>query len=101
MSLVDTMLGEESFMTILRATPKTLISLNLSQNEHLTIKCYRELHSMENLAHLSLEKCNIRDETIAVLLDLDPHKLNAPIEPVPPEVVVASKASPKKKSPLK
>ena len=30
MSLVDTMLGEESFMAILRATPKTLVSLNLS-----------------------------------------------------------------------
>ena len=84
MSLIDTMLSEESFMTILRATPKTLLSLNLSQNEHLTTKCFSELHSLENLAHLSLEKCNIRDDAIAVLMDTDPHKLNTPIEPVPP-----------------
>ena len=39
---------------------------------------------MEKLAHLSLEKCNIRDETVALLFDLDPHKLNVPPEPVPP-----------------
>ena len=40
MSLIDAMLGEEAFMTILAATPTTLVSLNLSLNEHLTPKCY-------------------------------------------------------------
>ena len=40
MSLVNTMLNEESFMILLNATPKTLVSLNLSENEHLSPKCY-------------------------------------------------------------
>ena len=80
MSLVDCMLSEESFMILFNATPRTLVSLNLSQNEHLTPKCYSELHKMENLAHLSLEKCNIKDETVALLFDLDPFKLNMPVE---------------------
>lgn len=70
------MLSEDSFMIILNATPKTLVSLNLSQNEHLTAKCFASLHNYENLAHLTLEKCNIRDETVSLLLDLDPFKLN-------------------------
>ena len=91
MSLVDSMLSEESFMTLLNATPKTLVSLNLSQNEHLTPKCFIELHKLEHLAHLSLEKCNIRDETVALLFDLDPLKLN-------PELPVVLKVLMKKKS---
>jgi len=76
MSLVDTMLTEEPFMTIFKKTPMTLSSLSLSQNEHLTPKCFALLHQFENLIHLSLEKCNIGDEIIAVLLDLDPLKFN-------------------------
>lgn len=73
-------------MTILKATPKSLVSLNLSHNEHLTHKCFSALHSLENLAHLSLEKCNIRDEVVALLFDLDPHKLNTALEPITPPV---------------
>lgn len=63
-------------MTIIDATPQSLTSLNLSQNEHLTPKCFSALHKFANLAHLTLEKCNIGDETIFLLLDLDPYKLN-------------------------
>ena len=77
MSLIDTRLSEESFMIILAATPKTLVSLNLSSNEHLTAKCFALLHNYESLAHLTLEKCNIKDETVGLLLDPDPFKLNA------------------------
>ena len=53
---------------------------------------------MENLAHLSLEKCNIRDDSIALLFDLDPHKLNVPAEPVAPVPVMKKKTSVLKKS---
>lgn len=70
------MMSEEAFMTIIDATPQSLTSLNLSQNEHLTPKCFSALHKFANLAHLTLEKCNIGDETIFLLLDLDPYKLN-------------------------
>lgn len=63
-------------MTVFEKTPKTLISLELSKNEHLTPKCFSYLHNFPNLAHLSLENCNIGDETIALLLDLDPFKVN-------------------------
>ena len=76
MSLVDTMLSEEAFMTILESTPASLISLNLSQNEHLTAKCFAYLHKFENLAHLTVEKCNINDKILHILLDPDPMKLN-------------------------
>ena len=76
MSLIDTMLGEEAFMTILAATPNTLLSLNLSVNEHLTPKCYQELHRFESLQHLTLERCNIGDDIIAILLDPDPFRQN-------------------------
>jgi len=76
MSLTDTMLTEEPFMTIFKKAPMTLSSLSLSQNEHLTLKCFALLHHFQNLTHLSLEKCNIGDEVIAVLLDLDPLKIN-------------------------
>ena len=72
MSLVDTMLSDEACMTILDATPQSLLSLNVSQNEHLSPRCFQALHRFENLAHLTLEKCNIGDETIALLLDVDP-----------------------------
>ena len=43
MSLIDTMLSEEAFMIILGEHfehRRSLKSLNLSQNEHLTPKCY-------------------------------------------------------------
>ncbi len=70
------MLGEEAFMTIIESAPQSLTSLNLSQNEHLTHKCYQALHRFGNLAHLTLENCNIGDETIFLLLNLDPLKLN-------------------------
>ena len=76
MSLIDTNLSEESFMIIMKATPQKLTSLNLSENEHLTPKCFTYLHQFKRLAHLTLEKCNINDKTLALLLDLDPLKLN-------------------------
>ena len=76
MSLIDTMLGEEAFMTILAATPNSLISLNLSLNEHLTPMCYQELHKFDSLEHLTLERCNIGDDIIAILLNPDPLRLN-------------------------
>ena len=76
MSLTDTNLSEESFMIIMKATSRKLTSLNLSENEHLTPKCFTYLHEFKRLANLTLEKCNIRDETLALLLDLDPLRLN-------------------------
>ena len=36
LSLVNTMLNDESYITLIENTPNTLISLNLSQNEHLS-----------------------------------------------------------------
>lgn len=55
--------------------------MNLSQNEHLTPKCYTALHKFGSLANLTLENCGIGDEILALLLDLDPLKLNPePIE---------------------
>ena len=44
LSLVNTMLNEESYMILINSTPKTLQSLDLSYNEHLTPKCYEKLH---------------------------------------------------------
>lgn len=70
------MLTEEPFMIVFEKTPKTLISLELSKNEHLTPKCFSFLHNFPSLAHLSVENCNIGDETIAILLNLDPLKVN-------------------------
>ena len=76
MSLTDTNLSEESFMIIMKAVPQKLTSLNLSENEHLSPKCFTYLHQFKRLANLTLEKCNINDKTLALLLDLDPLKLN-------------------------
>ena len=76
MSLVDCRLVEEAFTTILSSAPLTLFSLNLSQNEFLTATNYRALHKFSLLTHLTLENCNIGDKVLAILLDLDPLKLN-------------------------
>lgn len=70
--MVNTMLSNESYITLIENTPKSLVSLDLSQNEHLSSKCYKMLHKFTNLQYLSLCKCNIGDETILVLLDTDP-----------------------------
>ena len=86
MSLIDTMLHEEAFLIILETTPRTLTSLNLSNNEHLTAKCYSVLHKFDSLAHLTLEKCNINDEILNLLLDLDPLGLS----PEPIKVIKGS-----------
>ena len=94
MSLIDTMLHEEAFLTILEATPKTLTSLNLSNNEHLTAKCYSALHKFDSLANLTLEKCNIGDEILFLLLELDPLGLNP--EPSPRKII--SKSPSRKKT---
>ena len=71
--MVNTMLSEDSFKVIIGSLPKNLTALNLSQNEHLTVSCYKELHSVPKLTHLSLEKCNITDDILKVILDLKPH----------------------------
>ena len=72
LSLVNTMLTEESFTTLMKNLPKSLTGLNLSKNEHLTMKCYRMLHEISHLTHLTLEKCNISDDIVNILLDVYP-----------------------------
>ena len=73
LSLVNTMLTEESFKIIIENLPTCLSGLNLSKNEHLTNKCYRMLHNIPHLTHLTLDKCNISDDIANIILDLDPH----------------------------
>ena len=79
LSLVNTLLNEESFLTLIKSIPKTLQSLDLSENENLNSKCYDKLHILTSLTYLSLCKCNIGDEIIISLLDTDPLKVNAPL----------------------
>ena len=80
LSLVNTLLNDESYTMLIENTPNSLVSLDLSQNEHLSTKCYKMLHKFTNLQYLRLCKCNIGDETIQVLLDTDPEKLNVQID---------------------
>ena len=54
---------------------RTIKSLNLSLNEHLTPKCFQALHYFDSLQHLTLEKCNIGDDILKLLLNLDPFEV--------------------------
>ena len=80
LSLVNTMLNEEAFSTLIESTPRTLLDLDLSRNEHLTASCYKKLHNFSNLQYLSICNCNIGDETIFLILDTDAMQLNKPVE---------------------
>lgn len=80
LSLVNTMLYDEAFNIIVDSTPKTLISLDISQNEHLSHKCYEKLHMFSSLQSLTVSKCNLSDDVIMLICNTDPFKLNEAAE---------------------
>lgn len=55
LSLVDSMLCDQSFEIIVRGIPLSLISLDLSRNENLTARSYEKLQSIKNLRYLNVE----------------------------------------------
>ena len=55
LSLVDTMLCDTSFKTLIKGVPQSLLSLDISKNENLSVKSYKKLHSLSNLRHLNVE----------------------------------------------
>jgi hypothetical protein len=55
LSLVDTILCDAAFKILIRGVPKSLLSLDISKNENLSVKSYRKLHNLYNLRHLNVE----------------------------------------------
>lgn len=70
LSLVDSMLCDQSFDIIVREIPHSLISLDLSRNEHLTAKSYDKLQAIRNLRYLNVEQNYMGDECLAALLQI-------------------------------
>jgi hypothetical protein len=70
LSLVDTMLCDQAFDIVMQGTTKSLISLDLSRNEQLTSESYKMLQGLTNLKFLYLERNDIDDEKLAVLLEV-------------------------------
>jgi hypothetical protein len=70
LSLVDSMLCDQSFEIIVRGIPLSLISLDLSRNENLTARSYEKLQSIRNLRYLNVEQNYMGDECLAALLQI-------------------------------
>lgn len=70
LSLVDSMLCDQSFEIVARGVPDSLISLDLSRNENLTAKSYEMLHGIRNLRYLNVEQNYMGDECLAALLQI-------------------------------
>lgn len=70
LSLVDSMLCDESFAIIARGIPQSLLGLNISKNEQLTSHSYSKLHEFSKLRILNLEQNSIDDEKLSYILQI-------------------------------
>jgi len=70
LSLADTMLTDEAFFLFCKDIPQTLISLDLSRNDQLTVRSYSLLHKFMHLKHLNVEQNNLGDDGLAALLEV-------------------------------
>ena len=70
LSLVDSMLTDNSFEILINSIPDSLVLLDLSRNENLTQKSYEKLHRLKNLKYLNVEQNQMGDECLAALLQI-------------------------------
>jgi hypothetical protein len=64
------LLNDQAFAILAMNFPKSVISLNLSKNENLTISTYRQLASF-NLRFLYLESNGLTDDDLRALIEVE------------------------------